>query len=169
MRYAPALVPPALSRPLGLLRDLWSRAKRERSTPREIGLSVGLGAFIACTPFVGFHIWLALALGTLLRLNRLWAVIGSRLSMTPIFLVTTFSEIQLAHRLRSGGWVAMSLVDALARAPELLLDWGIGSLMVGTGVAVVAGGVAMALARRWKPLNPRGLAALPGRSSEFPR
>ena len=76
---------------LDLARDLWERARREHSSPREIGLAVGVGAFVACTPLIGFHLWLALGFATLLKLNRLWAMIGSRLSTTPILLVTTFA------------------------------------------------------------------------------
>jgi uncharacterized protein (DUF2062 family) len=151
------------------VRDLWDRAKREHSSPREVGLSVGVGAFIACTPLVGFHIWLALGFATVFKLNRLWATIGSRLSTTPIFLVTTFTEIQLAHHLRTGGWVAMSLRQALARGPELVLDWALGSVFVGAAVATIAGLVAATLARRWETLNSRALAALPRPSSESPQ
>ncbi len=150
------------------LRALWERAKREHSSPREIGLSVGIGAFCACTPFVGFHLWMALALATVLRLNRLWAMIGSRLSTTPIFLLTTFVEIQLVHRLRTGSWVAMTLHDALARGPELAVDWAIGSVIIGTLIAVIAGALAAALARRWAQLSPRELGPLRRPTSESP-
>ncbi len=162
-------MPGRLSRTLDLVRDLWDRAKREHSSPREVGLSVGVGAFIACTPLVGFHLWLALGFATILKLNRLWAMIGSRLSTTPVFLVTTFAEIQLAHRVRTGTWVAMSLRQALARGPELVLDWAVGSVIVGAVVATIAGLVAATLARRWEALNQRGLAGLRRPSSESPR
>jgi uncharacterized protein (DUF2062 family) len=151
------------------VRNLWQRAKDEHSSPREVGLSVGVGAFIACTPLVGFHLWLALAFATILRLNRLWAMIGSRLSTTPIFLLTTFGEIQLAHRLRTGHWAAMTVHQALARGPELLIDWAIGSVIIGAAVAAIAGLAATALARRWEQLKPRGLAALRRPSSESPQ
>lgn len=162
-------VPGPLTRWLDLARNLWERARREHSSPREIGLSVGVGAFIACTPLLGFHLWLALGFATVLKLNRLWAMIGSRLSMTPILVVTTFAEIQTAHRLRTGGWAAMTLHQALARGPELLIDWAIGSVIIGSGVATIAGLVAMTLARRWEQLTPRGLAALRQPSSESPQ
>jgi uncharacterized protein (DUF2062 family) len=129
---------------------------------------VGVGAFCACTPFVGLHLWMALALATVLRLNRLWAMIGSRLSTTPVFLLTTFAEIQLVHRLRTGSWVAMTLHDALARGPELAVDWAIGSVIIGTLIAVMAGALAAALARRWAQLSPRELGSLRRPTSESP-
>jgi hypothetical protein len=96
-------------------------------------------------------------------------MIGSRLSTTPIFLVTTFAEIQLAHHLRTGHWAALSLHQALSKGPELVLDWSIGSIIIGTGVAVGAGLAATTLARRWEQVNPRALEALRPRSSEFPQ
>jgi len=129
---------------------------------------VGIGAFCACTPFVGFHLWMAIALATVLRLNRLWAMIGSRLSTTPVFLVTTFTEIQLAHRLRTGDWVPLTLHDALAHGPQLAVDWAIGSLIIGALVATLAGTVAAALARRWAQLSPRALGSLRRPTSESP-
>jgi uncharacterized protein (DUF2062 family) len=128
-----------------------------------------VGAFIACTPLLGFHIWLALGLATIFKLNRLWAMIGSRLSTTPILLVTTFSEIQVAHRLRTGSWAAMTLHQAVARGPELLLDWAIGSVIIGLGVGAIAGLVAMTVARRWEQVTPRVLEPIRQPSSESPR
>jgi uncharacterized protein (DUF2062 family) len=130
---------------------------------------VAVGAFFACSPFVGLHVWLAALFATLLRLNRLWAMIGSRLSMTPIFLVTTFSEIQLAHYLRTGAWASLAMHQALHAAPQLLLDWLIGSVLIGSAVAVLAGLVAYGLARRWQQTSSRALAPLPRPSSESPQ
>jgi len=139
----------------GLARNLWERAKREPSSPRQVGLSVALGAFIACTPLLGFHLWLALGLASLLRLNRVWAMIASRLSATPILLATTFGEIEIAHRLRTGAWVAMNWHDAFAQARELVADWILGTLLVGGPIAACAGLVAFALAQRWQRLKSR--------------
>jgi uncharacterized protein (DUF2062 family) len=149
------------------MRDLWERAKREPSTPRQVGLSVGIGAFTACTPFIGLHFWISLGLATLLRLNRVWAVVGSRLSMTPILLLTTFSEIQVAHRLRTGTWVAMNWHQAFDHGRELMFDWITGTILVGGPIAITVGLVAYSLARRWQHrLNQRTPDALPRPSSE---
>jgi hypothetical protein len=114
---------------------------------------VALGAFIACTPFLGFHLWIALALASLLRLNRVWAMIASRLSSTPILLATTFGEIELAHRLRTGAWVAMNWHDAFVQARELVSDWILGTFLVGAPIASCAGLAAFAAARRWQRLK----------------
>jgi uncharacterized protein (DUF2062 family) len=150
--------------------DLWERAKREPSTPRQVGLSVGLGAFTACTPFIGLHFWISLGLATVFRLNRVWAAVGSRLSSTPILLLTTFSEIQVAHRLRTGTWVAMNWHHAFDHGRELVGDWIVGTVLVGGPLALTFGFVAYSLARRWQQrLIQRTPDALPRPSSESPR
>lgn len=127
--------------------SLWERAKKEHSSPRELGLSVGVGAFVACTPLLGLHAWLALGLATLLRLNRLWTLIASRLSSTPVLAVTTFCEIETAHRLRTGRWVPLALHEAMEHGRELLGDWILGTVIVGGVVALCAGFLAYGIAR----------------------
>jgi uncharacterized protein (DUF2062 family) len=129
------------------IRTLFLQALRERSSPRETGLSVAVGAFCACTPFIGFHVLMALGLATVFRLNRLWAALGSRASPLVLLPFIAFSEVQLAHRLRRGCWVPISPREVLAHGHELLLDWGLGTPIVGGAFAVVLGGLAYAFSR----------------------
>lgn len=151
------------------MRDLWERAKREPATPPQVGLSVGLGVFAACTPFIGLHMWISLGLATVFRLNRVWAFVGSRMSMSPILMLTTFSEIQVAHHLRTGAWVAMTWRHAFDHGRELMFDWLAGTVLVGGPIAIALGLVAYALARRWHhQVSQRTLDAPPRPSSESP-
>jgi uncharacterized protein (DUF2062 family) len=136
------------------VRRLWDRARNEHSTPREIGWSVGVGAFVACTPLLGLHFWVALGLATVFRLNRLWTVVGSRLSSTPILLATTFCEIEAAHRVRTGHWAPIAWHESLAHGRELLGDWIAGAAVVGALIAACAGLVAYAVARRVENARP---------------
>lgn len=144
---SPVRVSQTFARIHGAVLSLWERAKREHSSPRELGWSVGVGAFVACTPLLGLHVWLAIGLATLLRLNRLWALIASRLSSTPVLLVTTFCEIEAAHRLRTGRWAPLAMHEALTHGRELLFDWVLGTLLVGSVVGIGTGLLAYALAR----------------------
>jgi uncharacterized protein (DUF2062 family) len=143
-------------------RDLWEQAKRERSSPPEVGFSVAVGVLSACTPFLGLHMWIALGLATLFRLNRLLALLASRLSVMPVFALITFCEIESAHRLRTGSWVQLVPREALARGRELLVDWILGTGLVGGVLALLAGLLAYGVARRWRhastirtPAEPR--------------
>jgi uncharacterized protein (DUF2062 family) len=131
------------------LRALWVLAKRERASPREIGWAIGVGVFIAFCPFVGFHLGIAFVAATLLRLNRLWTMLGSRASAAPLLVTVAFLEIEVAHRLRTGAWARIALADILPHGRELLLDWVIGTPLVATPLAVIAGFVAYVAARRW--------------------
>jgi uncharacterized protein len=137
-------------------RRIWRRALEEHCTPREIGWSVGLGVFAGCTPLLGFHMWIALGLATLFRVNRLWAFVGSRVSSNVLFAWIAFAEIELAHRLRAGAWAPVAPAEALAHGRELLGDWFIGSALVGGALSVLFGAAAYgAMHRRQRRLNLR--------------
>jgi uncharacterized protein (DUF2062 family) len=147
---------------------LWQRALSERSSPGEIGWSIGIGVLAGCTPLIGLHMWIALALATLLRKNRLWAFVGSRVSSNVLLVFIVFAEIELAHRVRVGAWAPLAPHDALARSKELLLDWFLGSALVGPALACVLGGAAYAAVRRWPRLTQRTRSEAPPRSSGSP-
>jgi uncharacterized protein (DUF2062 family) len=107
-----------------------------------------VGAFSSSTPFIGFHIWMALGLATLFKLNRLWAALGSRASPPPILALLAFAQVQLAHRLRTGQWVPLAVHDILAHSKELILDWLLGTPLVGGVYAAALGLLAYVIARR---------------------
>lgn len=130
------------------IKALWHRAKTERATPREIGWAVFLGGFLGCTPALGFRGWLSIGAATLLRQNRLFAWLTSQvlanMIVTPPIVV---AEVQIAHRLRTGAWVAIDRDHALEQAGALLLDWCLGTIPVGIAVGGALGLLAFALAR----------------------
>jgi uncharacterized protein (DUF2062 family) len=131
-------------------RALWNRAKREHSTPREIAWSVGIGVFCGCVPWLGLHMWIAMGLATVLRLNRLWAFLGSRVSWTVVYVWIAFVEIEGAHRLRTGAWAPLSPRDALAHGRQLVGDWFLGGAVVGIVLGAILGAAAYGVARRWQ-------------------
>jgi uncharacterized protein (DUF2062 family) len=145
------------------LKNLWFLALRERATPRGIAASVAVGVFAGCTPFVGAHAGIALVAATVLRLNRLWAFLGSRISFFAILPWIVFAEIQTGHHLRTGEWAVFSR-SAFAHAEEWLFDWCLGSVPVGAALALVVGGLAYTLAKGGR-LTPRTPAPAPPPSS----
>lgn len=148
---------------------LWQRASSEHCTPREIGWSVALGVFAGCTPLVGLHMWIAIALATVCRVNRLWAFVGLRVSSTVLFVWIAFAEIELAHRLRVGAWTPFAPHEVVAHGKELLADWLLGSAFVGAGLGATLGAAAYVAMRRWQRLKPRMPHAPPPPTSESPR
>jgi uncharacterized protein (DUF2062 family) len=157
-----------LSNLLRGFRALLARAVSEHASPPKIALSVALGVFCASTPLIGFHLGMALGLATAFRLNRLWAAVGSRGTTGPLLPLVVFTEVQLAHRLRTGAWVPLAPHEALAHGKELMFDWVLGTPLVGGVYAAVVGVVAYALARQ-RQVTPGTLDESPPVSSESPR
>jgi uncharacterized protein (DUF2062 family) len=150
------------------IRSLWQRALAEHSSPREIGWSVALGVFSGCSPFFGLHMWIALALATLFRVNRLWAFVGSRVSSNVFYAWIAFAEIEIAHRLRTGVWAPLAPREALAQGRQLLTDWFLGALLVGAALGAALGVVAYVAMRRRRRLNPHTPRAAQPPTSESP-
>jgi len=130
------------------LKHLWVLATSERASAREIGWAVAIGVFAGCTPAVGFHGPFAVALATILKKNRLFAWIGSRISNMFILPFIVLAEVQLAHRVRQGTWVTLDRKHVVREAPNLLFDWFLGTIPVGLLLAIVFGLVAWAIVAR---------------------
>ena len=58
---------------------------KTNSRPHALGFAIGVGVFIGCTPLIGLHAGVAVALALLLRLNVIAVLLGSRIS-TPLLL-----------------------------------------------------------------------------------
>jgi uncharacterized protein (DUF2062 family) len=144
------------------------RAKNEHSAPPEVGVAVGMGVFVGFTPFLGLHMWIALALATVFRLNRLWAFLGSRASFLPLYMWVSFCEIQLGHRLRVREWADLHPSEVLVHGKQLFTDWLLGAALVGTALGLLAGLTAYACARRWAN-DPAPGAPSPGVPLAGPR
>jgi uncharacterized protein (DUF2062 family) len=126
---------------------LWKLAKSERAAPREIGWAVAIGAFIGCTPAVGLRPWIAVAVATLVKKNRLFCYLGSHTSNIVFTPFITLAEIQLGHRLRTGAWMDLDRTHVIDQAPSLLVDWCLGAGPVGVTIAAVLGFAAYRFAR----------------------
>jgi hypothetical protein len=100
-----------------------------------------LGLFLGASPLLGVRSWLALLSATLVKVNRLYAYLLSH--VTANWLVTPWvmlAEIQVAHRLRRGAWLALDVEAVRTRGAELALDWCLGWILVG-GAVGAAGAV----------------------------
>jgi uncharacterized protein (DUF2062 family) len=149
-------------------RALWLQALRENTTPAKVGSSVGLGVFVGCTPFIGFHFAIALGLATLLRLNRVWALVGSRASFFVTLPWIILAEVDIAHRLRTGRWAPLLARDAIDHGREYLLDWWLGVIPVGCALGAALGLLTYLVARRRARLTPRTLSRSPPPTSGSP-
>lgn len=130
------------------IKRLWQLAKSERASPREIGWAVAIGAFAGCTPAIGFHGWLAIGIATVLKKNRLFAWLGSRISNMVFLPFITIAEVQTSHVIRTGAWVTIDREHAVDQAGTLLLDWCLGTIPVGIVIGFILGVISWAFALR---------------------
>ena len=114
--------------------------------PSQVGISLGLGIFLGCSPLYGLHGLLAVFLATLFRLTPLIAVLGTQISIPPLGVVIVGSEVGLGEWIRYGHWTLPAGADSrlLIRWvwDHALLSWAIGSVLIGPVAAVLGGAIA---------------------------
>jgi uncharacterized protein (DUF2062 family) len=108
-----------------------------------IAAGVTLGAFIACLPAYGYQTLLAIYASRRLHLHPVAALLGTYLSTPPIGQGIWIVSIWLGHLLTAGRWLHFSdlnfsHVAQPAAAGRLLLEWVLGSVLVGLAVAAPA-------------------------------
>src|SRR2546426_3385130 len=94
--------------------------------------AVGVGVFIGCLPFYGFHLPLCWIAGWLFGLNRLKVYIAANISNPLIAPTLIFTELQAGAWLRRGAFHALTLQTAKTTDLSVFaLDILTGSLTLG--------------------------------------
>ena len=132
------------------VRRLYMTLRTEHRTPGKVGLGVGLGVFVGCSPFWGVHLPISVLLATVFRLNRMIVyaatyIVGNLLTAVPLL----FAEVQLGHHLLHRAWLPITLADipTLDVFLGVFTDLLVGSLVLGFAFGVALGVFAWALAR----------------------
>jgi uncharacterized protein (DUF2062 family) len=108
--------------------------------------AIGVGLFIGCLPFYGFHLLLCWLVGRLLGLNRLKVYLAANVSNPIVAPLLVFVELQTGAWLRTGSFLVLTLETARTITPwQFGAHLIVGSLAVG-GVLAVIGGAATYLA-----------------------
>jgi SAM-dependent methyltransferase len=117
--------------------------RTEHTTPGKVAAGVAVGVFVGCSPFWGFHLAIALLLATLFRLNRVLVYAAANLANPVTAPPLIFAEVQTGHRLLRGAWMGLTM-DEVVRAgiAGIFLDFLVGSLVLGTALALLLGGAA---------------------------
>lgn len=140
----------SLRHPGRLLRTLI----RESTTPREIALAAALGVFLGALPLLACHGVVILFVATRLRLNRLIAFNTQHLCTPP--LVPALA-IELGYFVRHHRFLTeLSWRTLGSEAPQRLLDYVLGALIVGPALALIVGVLLYFLARFYQRTIPRG-------------
>ncbi len=130
-------------------RAVLRRALSENTTPRGVGLAVALGAFVGTSPLVGFHLVVAAALATPLKLNRALAALATNISVGPLVGVLVLGEVVLGSRLLGRPLPELSMSHAVDIARDAVGAWWLGFAVVGPATAAVLGTLAYGVAR-WR-------------------
>lgn len=128
--------------PIARFKALLRYLVRENSTPGELGMAVGVGAFIGCSPWIGIHFLLALYAATRVHLNRIACVAATSISFGPLTAVIAFASIWLGKLLlgqplnvpRTTDWQVLGQF-----AWQSLGAWILGSVIIGLAAAFATG------------------------------
>ncbi|UCE58698.1 MAG: DUF2062 domain-containing protein [Phycisphaerales bacterium] len=124
------------------LRD-WRRSLMilfsEGSSPRALAAAAALGIFLGTLPLIACHSVVIVFCAMRLRLNRLLALNVSHLCAPPFVPALA---IEVGFFVRNGRWLTEFSMQTLGRElHHRLLDYLLGSLIVGPILALVAGAV----------------------------
>ena len=104
--------------------------------------------FLGCLPFYGFHLLMCWAVGTVLRLNRLKVYLAANISNPFVAPWLIFVELQAGAFFRHGSFQAIPpQAIRTAGIGSVGLDLLVGSVLVGTLLAALAGGATYATVR----------------------
>jgi len=122
------------------LRRWFQNLRTEGAGAGREAVAIGMGAFIGCLPFFGFHLALCWVVGWLLNLNRLKLYLAANISNPLVAPTLVFAEVQLGAWLRRGAWHTLTLETPTTTGLSVFgLDALAGSLVIGgvigTGMA----------------------------------
>ncbi|MGB2984509.1 MAG: DUF2062 domain-containing protein [Phycisphaerae bacterium] len=133
---------------------------RESTSPREIAAASFLGIFLGTLPLIACHSVIIVFCATRLRLNRLIALNISHLCAPPFVPALA---IEVGFFVRHGRLLTDFTMQTLGREiPQRLLDYLIGSLVLGPVLALGVSGVVLLLTLFYQKNHPRRGAASRG-------
>jgi uncharacterized protein (DUF2062 family) len=135
-------------RKAGWLRRLYMTLRTEHTTPGKVAAGVMVGVFVGCSPFWGLHLATAVLLATVFRLNRVLVYAATNLANPITAPPLIFAEVQVGHRILMGTWLGLTIEEVAQEGiTGIFRDFFVGSLVVGSGLALLLGGTAWLIAR----------------------
>ena len=133
----------------GLLSRIWRRVRGTQQSPSRVALAVALGLFIGCLPAYGLHFLLCSLICLPFGLDLLLCYLVANISnpLVAPFLITL--EVELGSLVTTGHHAAFTLARA-KHTGFLGFVWqaGVGSIIVGSGLAALGAAIAYAVANR---------------------
>ncbi len=103
--------------PMKALRRTFYDLRTEGQGRVREACAIGVGLFIGCLPFYGFHLLLCWLVGRLLGLNRLKVYLAANVSNPIVAPLLVFVELQTGAWLRTGSFLALTLETARTITP----------------------------------------------------
>ncbi|HKH46338.1 MAG TPA: DUF2062 domain-containing protein [Thermoanaerobaculia bacterium] len=131
------------------IRELLYRLRTEGDTPGRIAGAVGVGVFIGCSPFYGFHLALCILFAKIFRLNQFLTYLAAHVSLPGLWPLLVIGELQLGRFLRGAPLLSIRPADLRHTDPwQFAADLLLGSAVVGAVLAVAFALPTLWLARR---------------------
>ena len=136
------------------LKRLLARLWQEHTSPARLGLAVGVGVLIGCSPFYGLHFWIGLAVAMILRMNKVAIFLGAQISIPPLAPLIVYACVQLGSLFLRGEPLTITLDDLsgmgfVELAQTFFVDWLAGWPVVGASLGAPIG-LLFALWARWR-------------------
>jgi uncharacterized protein (DUF2062 family) len=125
------------------LKALAQRAWAESPSPHRRAISVASGVLVSASPVppvLGLRTFATIALATLLRGNRLLALVGAQLFIGPLWLFAVVAEVRLGAAIlgrTAPAWSGDRTKD-LQAAWDALSAWLCGAAVIAPGLALGA-------------------------------
>lgn len=130
---------------IGKLKDQIRRILGLSDTPHRTAVAFALGIFIAFSPILGLHTFLAFFLAWAFRLNRVAVLFGALVNnpwtFTPITITSTWFGIELCCKemnIPKIDWEALTFSTLGSQLKAYLLPFVLGSTVLGIIFAVLA-------------------------------
>lgn len=146
------------SRILAAQKKAYERFVKIRGTPREIALGFALGLFVGMTPFMGFHMAIAVFFAALFKWNKIAAATGGWISnplTAPFVYAGTYYVGNKVLNIQNACCIPKELsldviVQLIKNAPEIFWILTVGGIVAGVPVAVLGYYLALSLILRYR-------------------
>ncbi|WP_373498049.1 DUF2062 domain-containing protein [Desulfococcus sp.] len=123
----------------------YERFVKIRGTPREIALGFALGLFVGMTPFMGFHMAIAIFFAALFKWNKIAAAAGGWISnplTAPFVYAGTYYVGNKVLNIQNACCIPKELnldviVQLVKNAPEIFWILTVGGIVAGIPVAML--------------------------------
>ena len=141
------------------IKTFLNRLVHEHAEPGRLGVAVGLGVWIGCSPLLGLQTVLAIAAASALRVNRLAVIAGSQVSIAPLAPFVLFADLQIGSLCVRGQWyptsvAAMRAVHSWRQLADLLVLLAFGGAIGGAVLGVATAAATTFLIREWRGQTP---------------